>query len=90
MDVGEQDIITSFNSHAAVDWYFGTDGNTPSRRRDFVSVVLHEIGHGLGFISFATVDVFEIEHLFLDLYLLLTGASLAAAIPNYLRFTIFL
>ena len=66
LDVGEQDIITSFNSHAAVDWYFGTDGNTPSRRRDFVSVVLHEIGHGLGFISFATVDE---RHLFLDLYL---------------------
>ena len=66
LDVGEQDIITSFNSHTAVDWYFGTDGNTPSRRRDFVSVVLHEIGHGLGFISFATVDE---RHLFLDLYL---------------------
>ncbi|KAA3663834.1 MAG: hypothetical protein DWQ04_08790, partial [Chloroflexi bacterium] len=30
-------------------WYFGTDGNTPSNKFDFVTVVLHEIGHGLGF-----------------------------------------
>ena len=50
---GEPDIITSFNSHAAVDWYFGTDGDTRSGKQDFVSVVLHEIGHGLGFFSSA-------------------------------------
>jgi hypothetical protein len=31
------------------NWYFGTDGNTPGGRTDFVSVVLHEICHGLGF-----------------------------------------
>lgn len=31
------------------DWYYGTDGSTPSNRVDFVSVVLHEICHGLGF-----------------------------------------
>ena len=61
LNVGEPDIITSFNSHAAVDWYFGTDGNTPSGKQDFVSVVLHEIGHGLGFFSSATVDFFSIE-----------------------------
>jgi len=32
-----------------VSWYFGTDGSTPGGQIDFVSVVLHEIAHGLGF-----------------------------------------
>lgn len=34
-----------------VNWYFGTDGNPGSQQFDFVSVLLHEIGHGLGFVS---------------------------------------
>lgn len=32
-------------------WYFGTDGNTPENLIDFVTVVLHEIGHGIGFVG---------------------------------------
>lgn len=44
------DIEASFNSSFG-RWYFGTDGNTPSGQYDFVSVVLHEIGHGLGFLG---------------------------------------
>ena len=47
------DISATFNSNSEVGWYYGTDGNTPSGQMDFVSVVLHEIGHGLGFISLA-------------------------------------
>ena len=50
---GEPDIITRFNSHEDVNWYFGTDGNTPSGKVDFVSTVVHEIAHGLGFFSAA-------------------------------------
>ena len=50
------DIAASFNSNSEVNWYFGTDANPPGGQRDFVSVVLHEIGHGLGFIGFASVD----------------------------------
>ncbi|NJN43955.1 MAG: hypothetical protein HC806_04005 [Anaerolineae bacterium] len=46
------DICASFNS-AFSNWYFGTDGN-PSGKYDFVSVVLHEIGHGLGFFGSMT------------------------------------
>jgi hypothetical protein len=38
------------------DWYFGVDGETPAGQYDFVSVVLHELGHGLGFSGSATVD----------------------------------
>lgn len=44
------DIEANFNSALSL-WYFGTDGNTPPSRYDFVSVVLHELGHGLGFIG---------------------------------------
>jgi hypothetical protein len=44
------DMIAEFNKD--IDWYFGTDGNTPTLMYDFVSVVLHEIGHGLGFTGF--------------------------------------
>ncbi len=44
----EADIVATFNSRRT-DWYFGTDGNCPSDKLDLVSVVLHELGHGLGF-----------------------------------------
>jgi hypothetical protein len=43
------DIITRFNS--SFDFYFGLDGNPPSNKIDFVTIVLHELGHGLGFVS---------------------------------------
>lgn len=59
------EIVAVFNSDVdnatvlgAVDWYYGTDANPPESPpgsgrfdTDFVSVVLHEIGHGLGFTS---------------------------------------
>ena len=48
---GEPDIFVRFNSNKEAGWYFGTDTNTPSGKYDFVSVVLHEIGHGLGISS---------------------------------------
>lgn len=47
---GEADIVCNFNSNMA--WYFGTDGNTPDSKYDFVSAVLHEIGHGMGISGF--------------------------------------
>lgn len=45
----EYDIHANFSS--SMSWYFGTDGNTPAGMFDLVTVVLHEIGHGLGFIQ---------------------------------------
>ncbi len=56
LEAGEPDIITRFNSHEDANWYFGTDGNTPAGKMDFVSVVIHEIGHGLGFFSTARAE----------------------------------
>src|SRR5688572_27633609 len=50
----EPDIVASFNSTAS--WYFGTDGKTPSGKMDMVTIVLHEIAHGLGF-----TDTYNVE-----------------------------
>ena len=50
LDVGQPDINANFSS--TFPFYFGTDGNTPGGQPDFVSVVLHEIGHGLGMAGF--------------------------------------
>jgi len=51
---GDADISASFSS--VFDWYLGTDGNTTAGKYDFVSVVLHEIGHGLGFLALNGYD----------------------------------
>ncbi|MBT3382652.1 MAG: T9SS type A sorting domain-containing protein [Prolixibacteraceae bacterium] len=48
------DIICSFSQNAA--WYFGTDGNTPTTKYDFATVVLHELAHGLGFSGYLKVE----------------------------------
>ena len=44
------EISASFNSSFSA-WYLGTDGNTPANAYDFFTVVMHELGHGLGFMS---------------------------------------
>lgn len=49
------EINATFNSDFG-NWYFGTDGNTPAGQYDFVTVVLHELGHGLGFFGSMTVS----------------------------------
>lgn len=48
---GEYDIICNFSSNFA--WYYGRDGKAPPGTYDFVTVVMHEIGHGLGFFGSA-------------------------------------
>lgn len=42
------EIQANFNS-SFPDWYLGTDGNAPGSKYDFFTVVMHELGHGLGF-----------------------------------------
>jgi hypothetical protein len=46
-----EDIDAQFTNLADANFYFGTDGNVPSGEVDFESVVLHELGHGLGFLG---------------------------------------
>ncbi len=43
----EADVELVLNS--TIKWYLGTDGNTPTNKYDLVTVVLHELCHGLGF-----------------------------------------
>ena len=47
------DIVCTFNKD--FKWYYKTDQDTPAESYDFVTVVLHEIAHGLGFTGFFTV-----------------------------------
>jgi len=61
LDPANNDIRATFNSSIGttcgfpLGWYYGLDGNPPSGTLDFVSVVLHELGHGLGFQSFVNL-----------------------------------
>jgi hypothetical protein len=48
----EYDIDTAFSS--TFPWYYGTDGSPGGSKVDFVSVVMHELGHGLGFDGLVT------------------------------------
>ncbi len=47
------DIVANFNSNFP-NWFFGTGGATPAGKYDFKTVVLHELGHGLGFLGAGT------------------------------------
>jgi hypothetical protein len=47
----EYDIDAEFSS--TFPFYFDLDQNTPRDKYDFMTVVLHELGHGLGFIGSA-------------------------------------
>jgi hypothetical protein len=69
LDPTEADMFAQFSS--TFPFYLGLDGNPPANQFDFVTVVLHELGHGLGFLSL--VD-------------LLTGAKLQGADDPYMRF----
>jgi hypothetical protein len=60
--VGTPDISATFNSNlngsagclGGRKWYYGYDSTPPGVDIDFVSVVTHEIGHGLGFQTFVS------------------------------------
>ncbi len=50
----EYDMLMEYSEN--LSWYFRTDGETPDDRYDFLSVVLHEMAHGLGFYGYHSVD----------------------------------
>ncbi|MBG8555180.1 T9SS type A sorting domain-containing protein [Hymenobacter guriensis] len=56
----EADIEARFSS--TFNWYLGTDGKTPAGQYDLVTVVLHELGHGLGFVDAMDVQEGEGSH----------------------------
>ena len=56
LDPASDDINATFNSNigtpgclSSSGWYYGVDGNAPGNKIDFVTVLLHELAHGLGF-----------------------------------------
>lgn len=51
----DPDILATFNSDFP-DWYIGIDGFPTNKQIDLYSVVLHEMGHGLGFIGQISVN----------------------------------
>lgn len=63
------DIIVFVNSDldngclgAGTSYYYGLDGNDPSNQIDLAPVVLHELGHGLGFTTFTDDETGELFH----------------------------
>ncbi len=57
--VGVQDINSNFNVNLGTpgcltgsSWYYGLDANEGPSQIDFATVLLHEVGHGLGFSTF--------------------------------------
>lgn len=64
LDSGGADIAATFNSDidnnnnclSNRNWYYGLDGNKPGSSIELLSVVLHEIGHGLGFLTLVDLN----------------------------------
>lgn len=55
IDPATPDIVSEFNS-AASFVYYGTDGRPRYNETDFETIVLHELGHGLGLLGSMDVD----------------------------------
>jgi hypothetical protein len=54
VNVGKADCI------AGGGWYYGMDDKAPAGSFDFVRTMLHEFGHGIGFLSFADESTGEL------------------------------
>lgn len=62
LEPGEDEIEAVFNSRFGTTcpfpagWYYGLDGANAGEDSDFVTVVMHELAHGLGFLSLIDVE----------------------------------
>lgn len=62
LDPGENDVDAQFNSAFGTTcdfpagWYYGLDGVPTGEDSDLLTVVLHELGHGLGFLTFIDIN----------------------------------
>lgn len=76
---GAADIRTFFNVNLgtpgcleASSWYYGLDNNEAANQIDFLSVLMHEVAHGLGFSNFANEGTGTFLAGFPDIYTALT------------------
>jgi hypothetical protein len=53
------DIDNNNNCVNGYNWYYGIDDNKPSNTFELLSVVVHELGHGLGFLTFVDTSTGE-------------------------------
>jgi len=90
LSAANPDISATFNSNlngsagclGGKKWYYGFDSSPPGTDIDFVSVVTHEIGHGLGFQTFSDVTTGAKFMSNNDTYMLKLD-DLGAVQPNY-------
>ena len=66
LDPGNADIQSQFNGALgspgcleSSKWYMGLDHQVPAGQIDFLNVVLHEMGHGLGFLDLTDLETGE-------------------------------
>ena len=59
LDPSSPEISININSTMSNAFYLGTDGNCPSNLYDLESIILHEVAHGLGFLSNDSFDSFS-------------------------------
>lgn len=69
------DIVTRFNSNLGkpgcldgATWYYGVDGKTPAGTTNFLNVVMHELGHGLGVAGYLNKSTGALNGGFSDSY----------------------
>jgi len=97
IDPSIPDITTDFNQDVdgtfvlgSSTWYYGVDGNPPPGDLDFFSTVLHEIGHGLGFLVVYNLNTGALAGGFPSMYLRrlvepTTTPSTMATMANFQR-----
>ncbi len=75
LDGGSPEIAATFNSDVDgnvvlgnTTWYYGTDGNPPPGKLDFFSTALHELGHGLGFLTLMNLSTGALNGGTMDIY----------------------
>jgi hypothetical protein len=56
LDPANAEITIRLNSTNGSGLYLGTDGNCPFSKFDLESILIHELGHGLGFLSNSDYD----------------------------------
>jgi len=76
LDPGGDHVGAAFSSSldeaclsGVTGWYYGLDGNTPSGQIELLATVLHELAHGLGFLSLVNLSTGQKFAGFDDIYM---------------------